>query len=423
MDNISRVLKSNLANKLSDSLKFTKFPSNSFNFKIQNDMLSDLQSGLSKKSLDDIKLNIQNKVQGTLDSNVTGRTNYTYKDQLIDDTVNDININPSKYGIDDATKRTLIESYGDLRTAINNNITIRLDDIETARLADDIKNTKYLELDPEVNRTSDLLRNDPDVKNRGIADPEPESTPQKFLDSYSKNNTRPRKNPGEETEASAKQEAKDLTNRNGNTKYYIAGSVILGSALFAWGLYNYLSRRNQESNIIKLEKVNNETLKVTYDSEIDWCDGDKAKIELVENILGNNDNVSGTFSFDYINETTIKFKPGVTIKSVPSSTSSSQEIYGTVKCETTYFNSLTCVIKQITKAASEVAGAVADATGLTDFLKKSVEFLKKSGLIIGGVILGIIILYIALKFFVFRGGDSTEIKLISPSSNARYYYN
>ena len=429
---LANILQGKLFDKALDSIKFNKISTNTFDFKFQSKILDELQTGLNKFDINTIKTKVNDTLTSSFNSRITPDNPKTYKDAYLEDITN----NPDKYFTNqdlDSIIRDLPPGTN-LRSFIESNFNFRLDDTNLQKISDELKSQDdFMKLDLDVITAGDDLRLKAQEQG-GIGKSASDPTPENLIEEYKA--SRLNRDPGDtrkskaQKEQDAKNDALDVTKNKGNNRIKIGNSVILVSALAGWALYNYIRRKDQEGNITKIEKFDDETLLISYDSEIEFCRGDKPKIT----IFNDDENMSIIdstntprrieASFDIlekISDKSIKFKPGFKIKSVPSVTATSEDPYGVIENGTTFFNQFTCVILAVVKGAAAVVKKAADELGLTDFLKSIMNFFKKSGLIILGIIVGIIILYIALKFFVFRGGDNTEIKLISPST-ARYYY-
>lgn len=428
---LANILQGKLFDKALDSIKFNKISTNTFDFKFQSKILDELQTGLNKLDINTIKTKVNDTLTSSFNSRITPDNPRTYKDAYLDDIAN----NPSKYftanDLDSIIRE--IPPGGNLRSFVIDNFNFRLDNTNLQKISDELKSQDFIELDLDVRTAGDDLRLKAQQEG-GIGKSTSDPTPENLIDEYK--SSRLNRDPGDTTknkvqkEQDAKNDALDVTKNKGNNRIKIGNSVILVSALAGWALYKYMRRKDQEGNITKIEKFDDETLLISYDSDIEFCKGDKPKITIF-NDDENRSVIDSTntprrieASFDIlekISDKSIKFKPGFKIKSVPSVTATSEDPYGVIENGTTFFNQFTCVILGIVKGVAAAAKGAADELGITDFLKGIMNFFKKSGLIILGVIVGIIILYMALKFFVFRGGDNTEIKLISPST-ARYYY-
>lgn len=406
-DLINKKLVENISNSINlKSIDSKMFGGKTFQLDIQNKILGDIQGGLFKKSLGDIKLNIQNTVN----------SKYTdYRQGMIDE-ITDPNSNLSDYfKSDDISElnRTASESGKSINQVIRENFPEKIDlGTNVDDLASNIKNTNFAELDPDINKIVDDLRNDPEVKGEGIGSGR-DTDLETFIDNYKIDS--PPKRAKDETLDTAKAESKQLVINNGNTKATIAGTVLTIAAVAGLALFIMQNTNEQEADIINIKKIDNETIEIFYNKTMDFCPKTELEVDIPSGIL--DQPISDTFSsYEVKTDKSVSIKPGFSSSKFPTQNGN----YGTIGTKISYGNSLGCVPSYVNK---KIVQPALEATGIDKIFKDIINFIKKSGLIIGGVILGIIILYIALKFFVFRGGDSTEIKLVSPSSNARYYYN
>lgn len=405
-DLINKKLVENISNSINlKNLDSKMFGGKTFQLDIQNKILGDIQGGLAKKSLGDIKLNIQNTVntkyadyrQGMIDE-ITG-PNANLSDYFKSDDISDLN-------------RASAESGKSINQIIRENFPEKIDlGNNVDDLASNLKNTNFAELDPEVNKIVDDLRNDPEVKQEGIGSGR-DTDLETYIDNYKIDS--PPKRARDETLDSAKAEAKQIVINNGNTKATLAGTVLTIGAVAGLALFIMSNTNEQESDIVNIKKIDNETIEIFYNKTMDFCPKTELQVDVPSGIL--DQPISDIFSsYEKKTDKSVTIKPGFSSSKFPSQNGN----YGTIGTKISYGNSLGCVPSYVNKNFVQPAF---EATGLDKIFKDIINFIKKSGLIIGGVILGIIVLYVALKFFVFRGGDSTEIKLISPS-NARYYYN
>lgn len=404
-DLINKKLVENISNSINlKSIDNNMFGGKAFQLDIQNKILGDIQGGLAKKSLGDIKLNIQ----GTVNSKYAD-----YRQGMIDE------ITKPNARLSDYFKTDDIQALNDAAVSQNKSINqiirenfpteIKLDS-NIDELASNIKNTNFAQLDPEVNKIVDDLRNDPEVKREGIGSGR-DTDLETFIDNYKIDS--PPKRARDETLDSAKAEARQIVINNGNTKAKIAGIVLTIAAVAAIALRIMQMINEQEADIVNIKKIDNETIEIFYNKTMDFCPKTELEIDIPSGIL--DQPISDIFSsYEVKTDKSVTINPGFSSSKFPTQNGN----YGTIGTKISYGNSLGCVPRYINKNFVQPA---LEATGIDKIFKDIIEFIKKSGLIIGGIILGIIILYIVLKFFVFRGGDNTEIKLISPST-ARYYY-
>jgi len=406
---IKNSIKSKLTDTISKSINLKSIGDDilggkTFQLDLQNKIFGDLQGGLSKLSINDIKTKLDDVVKSKYSLN---------RESILDDIRDD----PTKY-IDPDVWNDFVDASSDsgksIRQLISDNMPTPDEVIPSNMdtLAKDIKDINFPEIkDPELKTTIDDLRTDPEVKNKGIGSRQ-ETDLETFLDEY-KNDPTIKRRANEESEATAKQAAREIVIRDGNTKtkifgYLLTGSVIAGIALLIW-----LQNRDQDSDIINIKRVDNEKIEIIYNKKLKFCNVDEVYVSIPSGVL--DQPIDGDFSYEEKSDRSVIINPGFSSQKFPSKEGS----YGNISISLSYVNALGCVPGWI---KDNIVDPLRDTLGIDKFFKAIFDFLKKSGLIIGGVILGIIVLYIALKFFVFRSSGDTQIKIVSPVSNARYYY-
>ena len=406
---IKNSIKSKLTDTISKSINLKSIGDDilggkTFQLDLQNKIFGDLQGGLSKLSINDIKTKLDDVVKSKYSLN---------RESILDDIRDD----PTKY-IDPDVWNDFVDASSDsgksIRQLISDNMPTPDEVIPSNMdtLARDIKDINFPEIkDPELKTTIDDLRNDPEVKNRGIGSNQ-ETDLQTFLDEY-KNDPNIKRSANQETEATAKQSAREIVIKDGNTKTKIFGYVLTGSVIAGIALLIWLQNRDQDSDIINIKRVDNEKIEIIYNKKLKFCNVDEVYVSIPSDVL--DQPIDGDFSYEEKSDRSVIINPGFSSQKFPSKEGS----YGNISISLSYVNALGCVPGWI---KDNIVDPLRDTLGIDKFFKAIFDFLKKSGLIIGGVILGIIVLYIALKFFVFRSSGDTQIKIVSPVSNARYYY-
>jgi hypothetical protein len=405
---IKNSIKSKLTDAISKSINLKSIGDNilggkTFQLDLQNKIFGDLQGGLSKLSINDIKTKLDDVIKSKYSLN---------RESILDE----IESNPIKY-IDPDDWENLsdlsVRTGKTPRQLISDNMPTPDEVIPSNMdtLARDIKDINFPEIkDPELKTTIDDLRADPEVKNRGIGSNQ-ETDLKTFLDKY-KNDIDIKRRARDETPETAKQASKEIVIRDGNTKTKIFGYLLTGSAIAGIALLIWLQNRDQNADIINIKRVDNEKIEIIYNKKLKFCNVDEVYVSIPSDIL--DQPIDGDFSYEEKSDRSVIINPGFSSQKFPSKEGS----YGNINISLSYVNALGCVPGWIKDNITDPLGG----NLLDKFFKAIFDFLKKSGLIIGGVILGIIVLYIALKFFVFRSSGDTQIKIVSPVSNARYYY-
>jgi hypothetical protein len=406
---IKNSIKSKLTDTISKSINLKSIGNDilggkTFQLDLQNKIFGDLQGGLSKLSINDIKTKLDDVIKSKYSLN---------RESILDDIEN----NPTKYFTPDeysnlvdasiVSGKSPIELISDNMPTPDEVIPSNMD-----TLARDIKDINFPEIkDPELKTTIDDLRNDPEVKNRGIGSKQ-ETDLETFLDEY-KNDPDIKRRARDETPETAKQAAREIVIRDGNTKIKIFGYVLTGSVVAGLIYLIWLQNRDQNADIINIKKVDNEKIEIIYNKKLKFCNVDEVYVSIPSDVL--DQPIDGDFSYEEKSDRSVIINPGFSSQKFPSKEGS----YGNINVSMSVSEAIGCVPSWI---KDNIVDPLGDTLGIDKFFKAIFDFLKKSGLIIGGVILGIIVLYIALKFFVFRSSGDTQIKIVSPVSNARYYY-
>lgn len=191
----------------------------------------------------------------------------------------------------------------------------------------------------------------------------------------------------------SKKQSEDFVKKNGNNKYKIGGTLLLGSALAAY----VLIRNNKDTaprGIKKIEKTGDKELKITYDGDkIDFCSGDDLVVNITQGKVTPNINGSYT-SYEVLSNNMVKLTTNVSISTYPEVEAPSGSSYGDIKAKRSFTGGLKCTV---VGAIRDVINTVTDVTGIDKLLDSIKKFFKKAWPWAVGIIIGLIVLSIIMK--------------------------